>query len=321
MFKNRKTDAVSDFNDPNSFLDLYALAYVNYYFTIDKESITRLNKDAYGHCSPGYNVVEYCQDFNIDDYHEQLYKHLVSPETSFEFLDDNSRKRFFVSCILSFIYAQRNKGTVFFTNDRLYTIIEQTVNVPLTRGNNGGIRFNQLSYHDLDLYDHDYHRIYDDYFGNCDLNFLKMHHPNSKAIKFLKTDENAVLPSKKRRSDTGLDITVIKKVKTDQWGNEWYDTGLQLEVPSGYYTELVGRSSLIKKGWQLANCTGIIDESYRNNLMCVFTRLHPDAPSLESELPNRACQLILRKHEKAHAVEVEQLSNTERSGGFGSTGL
>jgi dUTP pyrophosphatase len=141
----------------------------------------------------------------------------------------------------------------------------------------------------------------------------------SSVIQFKKVDDRAILPFKTHDTDAGLDITVIKKIKTDQYGCEWYDTGLQLATPPGYYTELMGRSSLIKHGRQLANCVGIIDETYRGNLMVVLVKLHPDALALE--LPARVCQLIMREGNGATAKWVTDLDATGRGfGGFGSTG-
>lgn len=140
---------------------------------------------------------------------------------------------------------------------------------------------------------------------------------------FSKTIEGAVTPTKKHRSDAGYDLTLVTKIKTDEYGTEWYDTGIAVKPPSGYYFDLVGRSSLIKKGRQLANCVGIIDETYRGNVMVALTKLNDAAPELD--LPNRACQLILRKgydHEMSEVRDVGELGDTSRGkGGFGSTGL
>lgn len=138
-------------------------------------------------------------------------------------------------------------------------------------------------------------------------------------IKFKKTLPEAVIPYK-HDTDAGLDVVVIKKIKEDKYGTIVYDTGIQVQTECGYYTELVGRSSLIKKGWQLANCVGIIDEDYRGNLLVCLTKLHPDAEELE--LPNRVCQLLVRKRIMYDIEEVGHLSETARgSGGFGSTGM
>jgi dUTPase len=98
----------------------------------------------------------------------------------------------------------------------------------------------------------------------------------------------------------------------------------------------------------LANSVGIIDESYRGELIVAIRVLHPglggkherdvfptgivfalDAkPVSLTEVGNliiakkaRIAQMILRKRIESEIIEVDSLSSTERgSGGFGSTG-
>jgi len=54
--------------------------------------------------------------------------------------------------------------------------------------------------------------------------------------------------------------------------------------------------------------------------MVALTKLSPTVPELE--LPDRACQLILRKCHDHVMTQVDDLGDTSRgSGGFGSTGL
>jgi dUTP pyrophosphatase len=332
MFKNTITGEISNVQEPTSFLDIFAIAHfncnVNHIIDADISMKYYADDDVFDYLRSLGGMVDIEPMSPEGGYSDKdkkcLYNHLTNPDTCFEFLKTRTDKRFFTACVLSLISDGKKDAISFYANNKLASIIASCINVPMVGGNNNSFCISGVNFHDLNLFDPELGETYKRYFGDSDSTpiFLREYDPTSTAIKFKKVDHNAVIPTKKRRSDTGLDVTVIKKVKTDQWGNEWYDTGLQIEVPEGYYTELIGRSSLIKKGWQLANCTGIIDETYRNNLMCVFTRLHPDAPSLEGELPNRVCQLVFRKHEIAHGVEVDQLSITDRNkGGFGSTGL
>jgi dUTP pyrophosphatase len=137
---------------------------------------------------------------------------------------------------------------------------------------------------------------------------------------FNKRLQGAVTPAKQHKKDAGFDLTIIKLLKVDEYGTEWYDSGIAVQTPPGYYFDLVGRSSLIKKGRQLANCVGIIDENYRGNIVVALTKLSPDAPTLD--LPNRACQLILRKWYDIPMIERDILDETNRgNSGFGSTGM
>ena len=82
--------------------------------------------------------------------------------------------------------------------------------------------------------------------------------------------------------------------------------------------EIVPRSSLSKSGYILANSVGIIDNSYRGNLMVALTKVCDDAK--EIEYPFRCCQMIVRKYVNTYLEEVGNVDKTKRNeGGFGST--
>ncbi len=141
-------------------------------------------------------------------------------------------------------------------------------------------------------------------------------------IRFVKLDERAVTPTKGTAYSIGYDLTVIDiSEKSDKFpeNTTLYRTGLAIEPPEGYYTEIVPRSSISKTGYFMANSIGIIDEDYRGELLIAVTKHSPEMPDLE--LPFRKFQLILKKAEYYNMCEVKTLSNTERdNGGFGSTG-
>ena len=140
-------------------------------------------------------------------------------------------------------------------------------------------------------------------------------------INCIKTDSNAVLPSKAHDSDIGWDLIAIKEHKLINEDIIMYDTGIVVIPPKGYYLEILPRSSISKTGWMLANSVGTIDPDYRGNLYIVLTRVIKSMPKIE--LPFCKCQLVLRKIEKASLIEVteQEIDITERgSGGFGSTG-
>lgn len=132
-------------------------------------------------------------------------------------------------------------------------------------------------------------------------------------------DNKAITPNKVRLSDVGYDLTVIKKYKQLNDTTALYDTGIQIQVPFGYYTEIVPRSSLSKSGYMLANSMGIIDNSYTGNLYVALAKIDQNSP--EIEFPFRCCQLILKQqHFMNINVQYDELETTHRQdGGFGST--
>jgi deoxyuridine 5'-triphosphate nucleotidohydrolase len=141
---------------------------------------------------------------------------------------------------------------------------------------------------------------------------------NLPKINVVKVDENAFIPSKKNWSDVGYDLSIINKIEDYNSKTALYDTGIKIQVDFGYYVEIVPRSSLSKSGYMLANSVGIIDNSYRGNLMIALTKVCDDAK--EIEYPFRCCQMIMRKYVNTYLEEVGKVEKTKRNeGGFGST--
>jgi dUTP pyrophosphatase len=157
--------------------------------------------------------------------------------------------------------------------------------------------------------------------------------------------EKAVVPTRSHEKDTGYDITFTGVHKTVD-DVIFFSTGLSLEPPSGYYFEVVPRSSISKLPLSMANGIGVIDENYRGELL-IPVRIHHNMedfsgfgiryaqgivsifgsrPQTMSAVADqimmnkpRLFQAILRKRNNCDFV-VEEISETERGdGGFGST--
>jgi len=145
-------------------------------------------------------------------------------------------------------------------------------------------------------------------FGNYGSNML---------FRWNKTRDDAVPPSKSRASDSGYDIVILEKIK--EIGNvELWDTGIKLFPEYGWYFDLVPRSSIIKRGYVLANMIGIIDRTYTGNVIVALTKIDPNARDM---IPGeKIVQLIPRQIIHVNMEEVSEFDETERnSGGFGST--
>lgn len=144
------------------------------------------------------------------------------------------------------------------------------------------------------------------------------HTTNDTTFKFMRTRQDAVPPRKAHATDSGYDLWLLEKVKEEN-GMMMYDTGIAVKPPHGFYFELVGRSSISKSGYILANSIGIIDSSYRGTLKVALVKVNPEAPELE--VPCKLVQLIPRQFLHLDAVEVHELGSTMRGdGGFGSSG-
>jgi dUTP pyrophosphatase len=139
----------------------------------------------------------------------------------------------------------------------------------------------------------------------------------SNSFLYVKNDINAVDPFKERASDSGYDLTLVKKIKTV--GNvDFYDTCISVQPPFGMYFDLIGRSSISKSGYILANNMGIIDRSYTGSIIVPLIKINSDLPDLQ--LPNRLVQIIPRHVIHLQATQITNLLGSDRAGnGFGST--
>lgn len=130
---------------------------------------------------------------------------------------------------------------------------------------------------------------------------------------------SAVYPTK-RVSDVGYDITVVSAIKKLTQLTTQYETFVSLEIPLGYYVELMPRSSLSKTGYMLANSVGIIDPCYTGTIKVPLIKIDQSMPDLQ--LPARVGQLLLKPYvisESYDASHIDKVDTVRGVGGFGST--
>lgn len=97
-------------------------------------------------------------------------------------------------------------------------------------------------------------------------------------------------------------------------------TGLFVAIPEGYQISLRPRSGLsIKQAVTLINAVGLIDSDYRSEIMVPVINLGLEDVYIEDG--ERVCQALLEPVHRIEWDEVNSLDETERNGGFGSTGL
>jgi len=96
-------------------------------------------------------------------------------------------------------------------------------------------------------------------------------------------------------------------------------TGVYLEIPEGFEAQVRPRSGLaLKKGLTVLNSPGTIDSDYRGEVGVILVNLSNYIQTIE---PNtRVAQIVFSKYEKVDFIVSKNLDDTERIGGFGSTG-
>lgn len=117
-----------------------------------------------------------------------------------------------------------------------------------------------------------------------------------------------------------IDLRCAEDIEMEQGDYRLLSLGVSMQLPKGYYAEVVPRSSTFKNfGIILANSVGIIDESYcGDNDIWRFPAIALRKTTIHKG--DRICQFrIVKKMPDIELVEVETLGNADR-GGVGSTG-
>lgn len=143
-------------------------------------------------------------------------------------------------------------------------------------------------------------------------------------IKIKKLYENSKLPTRADDGSAGMDLYAYLKDDYMRVINphttQMISVGFAMETPNNTYGAIFARSGLAsKKGLRPANCTGVVDSTYRGE---VFVALHNDTDTPQQIMHgDRIAQLIIMEYPTVGIIETDTLSETERgNNGFGSSG-
>ena len=112
------------------------------------------------------------------------------------------------------------------------------------------------------------------------------------SCKFLKYDSDAITPRRVKASDSGYDITIIKKIKNLSPKTSLYDTGIIVSPDFGYNSKIISMDSLIKSGYILINSFENLENS-KKKILIYLTKVDDSLPDLI--LPLTCCKLILER--------------------------
>ena len=157
-------------------------------------------------------------------------------------------------------------------------------------------------------------------------------------IKIKRLTPTALIPTKAHASDAcfdlyldapdalyhewngGVEIKAARGIKIRPHETVMLHTGIATEIPFGYYMAIYARSGLsCKQGLRLANSVGIVDCQYRDEIKIA---LYND--SNETRIVHhgdRIAQCMIAPVLATNFVEVDELSDDSRGGGFGSSGV
>ena len=114
-------------------------------------------------------------------------------------------------------------------------------------------------------------------------------------LKIKRLTEDAIMPIRAHEGDAGIDLTSVKITQELNEAGQLilvYHTGLAVEIPEGYVGLLFPRSSVAKKSITLTNCVGVIDSTYRGEVMGKFRATTDVVPAIYKP-GERFAQLVI----------------------------
>lgn len=142
-------------------------------------------------------------------------------------------------------------------------------------------------------------------------------------VKFKKLYPEATIPKAKTSEAAGLDLVCLYNTSvlpfTISSRPAIVHTGVAMELPKGYYAEIVLRSSTGRDSKiRLANQVGIIDSDYRGEILLYVENLGHHMEIIKEG--TRIAQMLIKKCVSFEVEVTDELSETTRGKSSGSTG-
>lgn len=148
-------------------------------------------------------------------------------------------------------------------------------------------------------------------------------------VKIKKLHPDAVIPTKATPQSACYDVYAPYDFIVSP-GRSVMPLGLAIELPPGYAAEVRPRSGYSSKGFAgtLADTEyrfdvdcihGMIDADFRNGIGVIIKSLEPRSFLIRKG--QRVAQMLIIKAEEADFIETDTLTETDRHGGFGHTGI
>lgn len=148
-------------------------------------------------------------------------------------------------------------------------------------------------------------------------------------VKIKKLHPDAVVPAKAHPSDACYDVYAPCDFEIKP-GRSIMPLGFAIELPKGYAAEIRPRSGYSSKGFAGmlgdteyrfdANILhGIVDSGYRSGVGVII--ISNEQRVFKIKKGQRVAQMLIIKAEDADFIESDTLTDTDRHGGFGHTGI
>lgn len=137
-------------------------------------------------------------------------------------------------------------------------------------------------------------------------------------IKFKKLRDNAKPFVYSREDDACMDMFTLESKTLKPHETAVFNTGIALEIPSGYEGIIRGRSGWESKGLQIF--TGTIESSYRGDIGIIAHNTTTQHIHLEAGA--KIAQFTVKPVFQISLIETNTLSETKRGvNGYGSSGF
>jgi len=137
-------------------------------------------------------------------------------------------------------------------------------------------------------------------------------------MNILKLHPDAVAPTYAHPDDACFDLRAYS-LQPSAADTVIFGTGLAFDVPKGHVMLVFSRSGHgFNDDVRLANCVGVIDPGYSDE---VLVKLRVDGDHWPDFKPgDRIAQALVLPVERQEFTVVDELPESTRTGGFGSTG-
>jgi dUTP pyrophosphatase len=142
----------------------------------------------------------------------------------------------------------------------------------------------------------------------------------------IKADSPQFIPMYKTKGSAAADL--IANIPPNDIGEriiriapghiETIDCGFTMALPPGWEAQIRARSGLAQKGIQVTNGIGTIDDDYRGRIMVIINNAGREIVNIKHG--DRFAQMALKPVWYFEWNIVSELDETDRKGGFGSTG-
>lgn len=134
-------------------------------------------------------------------------------------------------------------------------------------------------------------------------------------IKIKKIHPDAIIPTISTPDAAGFDIYSVEDYELQPHETYPIKTGIALEILEGKVLHIWDRSGMGMKGLSIHG--GVIDSDYRGEIKAILQ--NHTTQSIKIQKGDRVCQGIIMDYYKPEFEEVQELSDSQRGGGWNSS--